>query len=76
MQQTFTTEKKKHKQKMCLSLSHTHTNTHTQLDIHAQGKYCDPTVYVYSMYTEYCCSVGSFGAKLIFSFDTFVFLNI
>ncbi len=59
---------------MCLSL--THTNTHTQLDIHAQGKYCDPTVYVYSMYTEYCCSVGSFGAKLIFSFDTFVFLNI
>ncbi len=46
-----------------LSLTHTHTHTHThrQLDIHAQG-----------VYIEYCCSLGSFGAKCLFIFETFV----
>ncbi len=59
-------KKKKQKLKCVLSLSHTHT--HTQLCIHAQGKYCNPTVYVYTMYIEYCCSVGTFGAKFLFYF--------
>ncbi len=52
-------KKKEHKLKCVLSI------THTKLDIHAQGKYCNPTVCVEYTF-EYCCSVGSFGAKFIF----------
>ncbi len=75
VQQTFTTEKRnKLKCVLSLSLSHTHTHTHTQLHIHAQSN-CNPTVYVYSMYIECCCSVGTFGEKFLCIFDTFVFLN-
>ncbi len=76
-------KKKKQKLKCVLSLSHTHTHTHThthiQLYIHAQGKYCNPTVYVYTMYIEYCCSVGTFGAKFLFYFwyiFIFKYINI
>ncbi len=70
-------KKKKHKLKcvlsLSLSLSPSLSLTHTQFNIHAQGKYCN--LYVDSIYIEYYCSVGSFGAKFIFIFDTFVFLN-
>ncbi len=78
VQQTFTTEKKETEAEMCtlsVSVSHTHTHTHTHTRARAQGKYCNPTVYVHSMYIEYCCSVGTFWEKFIFIFDTFVFLN-
>ncbi len=43
-------------------LTHTHTHTHT---------FCNPTVCVYSMYIEHCCSVGMFVAKFLCMFDTF-----
>ncbi len=45
VQQTFTTDLQQ-QLSLSLSLTHTHTHTHTQLDIHDQGKFCNPTVCV------------------------------
>ncbi len=56
---------------LSVSLSHTHTHSLTYM-LRVSSVVL---LYVYSMYIEYCCSVGSFGAKFIFIFDTFVFLN-
>ncbi len=54
---------------LSLSLSHTHSLSY-MLSVSTVI-----LLYGYSMYIKHCCSVGSFGAKLLFIFDKFVFLN-
>ncbi len=64
---TNTYNRKKTSWNVYLSLTHTH-NTYNLTSSAI-------LLYVNSMYNEYCCSVDSFVAKVLFSFDTFVFFK-
>ncbi len=65
---------------LSVSVTHTHTHTHTPHTTHTHTPHTHSLtymltlstvillyvcMYVYSMYIEYCCSVGTFGAKFI-----------
>ncbi len=55
---------------LSLSLSHTHTHTHSLSYMLSVSTVI--LLHGYSMYIKHCCSVGSFGAKLICILDKFV----